>query len=136
MSETPLTKKLGIKPGCRLLILNAPAGYLHMLDPLPGGAVVQVANSGQYDFVQCFVHSQADIERYAPVAIPAVKSEGLLWFSYPKISSHVKTDVTRDSGWERLKREGLRPVTQIAIDNIWSALRFRPANQVRSAKKE
>ena len=62
----------------------------------------------------------------------ALKLGGLLWFSYPKKSSKVETDITRDVGWDALGSTGLRPVTQVAIDDTWSALRFRPVVDVKS----
>jgi len=57
----------------------------------------------------------------------------LLWIAYPKQSSGIKTDVNRDILWQLSLQTGLRPVTQIAIDETWSALRFRPAERVGSA---
>jgi len=64
------------------------------------------------------------------VAIAALKYDGLLWISYPKRSSKVETDLTRDRGWEVMTEAGLRPVTQVSIDALWSALRFRPLERV------
>jgi hypothetical protein len=60
----------------------------------------------------------------------AVKQDGLLWVSYPKRSSKVETDISRDVGWEVMAEAGLRPVTQVSIDEIGSALRFRPVEAV------
>ena len=54
----------------------------------------------------------------------------LLWLSYPKRSSKVETDLSRDVGWEVVADAGLRPVTQVSIDETWSALRFRPVERV------
>jgi hypothetical protein len=130
MAETSLIKKLGMKPGQKILILNAPEGYIQTLGTLPENAEVQMRVEGKFDFVQVFVHNKADVDNYAVMAIQVLKSGGLLWFSYPKKSSKVKTDITRDIGWEAPKSVGWRPVTQIAIDETWSALRFRPESEV------
>jgi hypothetical protein len=131
MTDTPLQKKLGIKPGQTLLVLHAPEGYLHLLGVLPEGATLSTNAQGTGDFVQVFVRERADVSRTAATAVQALKPGGLLWFSYPKKTSGVKTDITRDHGWDDLLSAGLRPVTQIAIDETWSALRFRPLSEVK-----
>lgn len=126
MGESTLAKKLGIKPGQRLLLLRIPEGYRQLLGVLPEGATVAETAGGTFDFVQLFVSHRAELEREAPQAIRAVTCDGLLWIAYPKKSSKVKSDITRDVGWEVMYEARLGPVTQIAIDEVWSALRFRP----------
>jgi hypothetical protein len=132
--DAALIKKLQIKPGYRVLVLNAPDGYLERLTPLPEGATVTHAPGGGFDVVHAFAGNQAELNKIAPIAIAAVKPGGVLWFSYPKQSAKVATDITRDRGWELVTGAGLRGVTQIAIDDTWSALRFRPATDVRSRR--
>ncbi len=131
MADTSLIKKLGIKPGQKLLILNAPDGYLATLGTLPEGAEVKTNADGTFDLVQIFLYNKADVDRYGPMAIQAVKQGGLLWFTYPKKTSKIKSDITRDIGWESVRTMDWRPVTQIAIDETWSALRFRPESEVK-----
>jgi hypothetical protein len=63
-------------------------------------------------------------------AVEAVKYDGVLWVSYPKKSSGVETDLHRDMRWHVLEEAGLRPVMQVAIDEVWSALRWGPAERV------
>ena len=132
METNPLIKKLRIQPGQRLLILNAPEGYLSNLGQLPDGVEVKDVPDGVFDFVQVFVKSITELEKQVPVAIKAVKYDGLLWICYPKQSSGIKTDINRDTGWSVVQKAGLRPVTQVAIDDTWSALRFRPVERVGS----
>jgi hypothetical protein len=140
MAETPLVKKLGIKPGYKLLILNAPEGYLTTLGALPEGVEVRteakdtVGISGPFDAVQLFAHSKADVDQFAPGAIRAVKSDGLLWISYPKKSSKIKTDIHRDVGWDAVVKAGFEGVSLISVDDTWSAMRFRPASEVKSRR--
>lgn len=130
MATTPLSKKLRIQPGQRILILNAPGGYFEELGPLPEDVEMAQAPDGEFDFVHLFVKNVTELERLGPVAIDAVVHDGLLWISYPKKSSKATTDLTRDVGWDVVAEAGLRPVTQVSIDNVWSALRFRPVEQV------
>jgi hypothetical protein len=132
VETNPLIKKLRIQPGQRLLILNAPEGYLSNLGQLPDGVEVKDVPDGVFDFVQVFVKSITELEKQVPVAIKAVKYDGLVWICYPKQSSGIKTDINRDTGWSVVQKAGLRPVTQVAIDDTWSALRFRPVERVGS----
>jgi hypothetical protein len=131
MAQSSLIKKLRIKPGQRITIMNAPPGYLEQLGDLPEGVELADEPEGTCDFVHLFVKSVAEIERFGPAAIRAVKYDGLLWISYPKRSSKVETDISRDVGWDVINEAGLRAVTQVSIDDVWSALRFRPSDRVR-----
>jgi hypothetical protein len=130
MSKTALVKKLRIQSGQRVLILNPPPGYLDALGDLPEGVEVTQESEGAFDFVHLFVKNVAELERLGPTAVETVKYDGLLWISYPKRSSKVETDLTRDVGWEVVAEAGLRPVTQVSVDETWSALRFRPIQRV------
>jgi hypothetical protein len=131
MAKTTLVKKLRIQAGQRVLVLNAPEGYVDSLSDLPEGVEMSTRpEGGGYDFVHLFVLDSAELHALLPGATTAVKYDGLLWVSYPKKSSKVKTDLSRDVLWELMKETGLRPVTQISVDSTWSALRFRPAEEV------
>jgi hypothetical protein len=130
MAKSSLVKKLRIQPGQHLLILNPPSGYIQSLGELPEGIEVSDEPDGKYDFVHLFVKDSDEFEQLTQSAIKVVEYDGLLWISYPKRSSKVPTDLSRDVLWEMMGDTGLRPVTQISIDTVWSALRFRPAEQV------
>ncbi|WP_437585734.1 YdeI/OmpD-associated family protein [Sorangium sp. So ce1000] len=130
-TSSPLTRKLQIKPDHRLLILGAPDGFAAALDPLPEGVTVATAARGQFDVVHLFVRRARDLEEKAPKAIGAVRDGGVLWISYPKRSSGVETDLTRDVGWQVVEAAGWGGVAQVAIDATWSALRFKPEVAVK-----
>ena len=130
MVNSPLLKKLGVKPGHRLLVLNAPDGYLDQLSPLPEKAELATKGKGPFDVVQLFVKNKAQVDRDAAKAMQAVKPRGLLWIAYPKKSSKIETDISRDVGWETMKKADWEGVAIVAIDETWSALRFRPAADV------
>jgi hypothetical protein len=127
---TPLAKKLRIQAGQRLLIVNAPEGYIDSLEDLPEGITISEKPDGEFDFVHLFVKNSAQYAEFGPATVRAIKYDGLLWVSYPKRSSKVATDLSRDSMWELLADSGLRPVTQVSIDAVWSAVRFRPTELV------
>ena len=130
MTKSSLMKKLRIQAGQRVLILNPPAGYVETLGDLPEGVKLSDKPEGTFDFVHLFVRDSNELGDLAPEAMAAVAYDGLLWISYPKRSSKVETDLTRDVLWELMMETGLRPVTQVSIDDVWSALRFRPAEKV------
>ena len=121
-----LAQKLQLKPGQRMAVLNAPQGYLERPAVEMEGIMVSAQATGKPEAVLLFVNKLAEAERLAPRAIRAIKSDGLLWIAYPKGTSRLKTDVNRDRLWEALKPTGWRPVRQIALDEVWSAMRFRP----------
>lgn len=133
MVDTSLVKKLGIKPKQRVLIQYAPEGYsdqIGALLPVDVELVTTPASSGNFDLVLQFVRNKAEVEKDIPKAIELVKPGGRLWISYPKQSSKVPTDINRDILWKVFPNSEWRPVTQISIDEIWSALRFRPKSEV------
>jgi hypothetical protein len=125
-----LVKKLRMQSGQRALLLNAPSGYLESLDDLPEGITVCEAPEGKFDFVHLFVMDSSELDSLLPAAMGAVTYDGIFWISYPKKSAKVETDLSRDVLWELVAGTGLRPVTQVSVDAVWSALRFRPAEQV------
>ncbi|HYO89253.1 MAG TPA: hypothetical protein VER79_11430 [Candidatus Limnocylindrales bacterium] len=64
-------------------------------------------------------------------AILAVKPGGVFWACYPKLTGEIKTDITRDKGWDALTGAGWRGVAQVSVDGTWSALRFRPETDIK-----
>lgn len=127
-----LAEKLRVESGQKLLLWKAPDGYRELLGDLPDDASVSTQRRGSFDFVHLFVGSRADVERDAQKAVDAVKAGGLLWISYPKGGSGVETDISRDSLWQAMKPTGWRPVTQVSLDDTWSAIRFRPEADVKA----
>lgn len=129
MTDTALIKKLQIKPGMRLLVLNAPLDFLARMEGLE---VDQTPGEGEYDFVQLFAANGAELMQRGAVGSGAVRLDGLLWMTYPKLSGKIKSDLSRERVWELIAPLGLRPVSQISIDDTWSALRFRPNERVNA----
>ena len=134
MSQRSLTQKLLIKPNYKVLVMNAPQGYADMLLPLPEGAALSTTPGTNFDCVLAFVYSRADVESYTRTAAKAVKPDGLLWFAYPKKTSKIKTDITRDVGWDTIYGMGWQGVAMIAIDDTWAAMRYRPDEKVKRQK--
>jgi hypothetical protein len=131
MGDAALIKKLGIKPGQRAAIINPPDGYADRIGP-PQGVETTTDLNGTFDFVQVFAKDRATLDRHLTSAHAVLKPGGLFWISYPKGSSKVPTDLNRDVFWDALEHLGVRPVTQVSVDEVWSALRFRPFAEVGS----
>ncbi len=121
-----LAAKLKLKPNARAALVRAPEGYLDQLGPLPAGVTVATGLRGQFDWVQIFVKNQSEISALAPQAVAALKPTSLLWISFPKGSSKMQTDLTRDKGWEALHAYDLRWVTLVSVNDTWSAFAMRP----------
>jgi hypothetical protein len=131
MPASSLAKKLGMKSGMRIAIINPPPGYVDRLGPIPHAPVEECDNPGQYDFIQIFVTSEEDLRRFAHPALSTLADNGILWFSYPKKSGSIVSAVTRDRGWDILTRAGYRPVAAVSADDNWSCLRFRRTDAVK-----
>jgi hypothetical protein len=135
VTANPLARKLGIKPGMRALIIGAPAPYLKLLAPLPEDVTITSTAQGANPFVQFFPTSLADLGKSVPSLLRHVAGGALLWIAYPKKTSGIESDLSRDSIAKAMKGTGWRPVSTIAIDEVWSALRFRPVGDVKSKRK-
>jgi hypothetical protein len=130
--KTPVARKLGMNPGMRALIIAPPPGYLKLLAPLPDGLTVSSRAGGMYPFVQVFATRLSEISRIAQKLSKHAAPNALVWISYPKKSSKTGGDLSRDLIREAMSVTGWRTVSIVAIDEVWSALRFRPAGQVGS----
>lgn len=130
MTVSPLAKKLLIKPGHRIAVMNAPAGHADKLRPLPQGAELVDWPTEAVDVVQVFVRDSSELERVGPAAVKAMKPDGLLWVCYPKGGKRAGTDLHRDILWDLMgKQSSLVGVSLVAVDETWSAMRFRPADK-------
>ena len=126
MSDGALVKKLKIKPGQRAALVNAPAGYVEELSPLPAGVELSQALDGQYDWLQLFVKNTGELGQLIGPAVKALGPQGTLWICFPKGSSKIQTDLTRDHGWESVGEANLKWITLISVNDTWSAFGLRP----------
>jgi hypothetical protein len=128
-------KKLRLAAGQRIAVLNAPPGYLSRLVPGPADIGNAIQPSQAYDVVQLFVNSVDELRRLGPPAIGAVKPSGLLWITYPKGGqTGGATDLPATPWWtkrdvlgEITSVTGYKPVAFVAIDDNYTALRFKRA---------
>ena len=130
MEISALAKKLRLQNLERGIILNSPDGFLESLGEIPGELSSGIEKFVQYDFAHLFIKNKAELDLFINQVLQCIEYDAILWISYPKGSSGVETDVNRDTLWADLLGKGIRPVTQVSIDNVWSAIRFRPADAV------
>jgi hypothetical protein len=133
-----ILKKLNFKDqGQPVLVINAPKSYDEIKAAFEG-EVHQQARLAMYDFVQVFGTSNEELQSNAKKAVTYVKEDGLLWLCYPKKSSKVYkgSDCSRDTVTGMLSEEGYEPVRQIAIDDDWSALRFRKPEKIKKMVRD
>ncbi len=123
-SGTPLVVKLGIRPGTRLGLLGAPAGFDDALGTLPRGVVVRRRAQSELDVIVAFCTQRAELERRLPGWRRRLHPAGGLWLAWPKRSSGAATDLGEASVRELGLAACLVDNKVCAIDATWSALRF------------
>jgi hypothetical protein len=123
-SGTPLVKKLGIKAGFCIAILNAPADYDATLGELPPDVTRYDELQDALDFIQFFTRERLEYESHYEALKNALKKDGALWISWPKKASKVPTDLTEDYIRDFALANGLVDVKVAAVDNVWSGLKL------------
>ena len=131
-----LHAKFRLKPGLRLAAADAPKGFKTSLEPLPEGAKWVPPKAG-FDQLHCFVHMQADLREALTRWEPYINEGQILWMYFPKGSSGIQTDLTRDRGWEPFHQQGAswQQLTLISLNDTWSAFGFRKTAPAVAAKK-
>jgi len=124
-SSTPLDKKLGIKEGFKIILLNPPEYYLNLFESLPSNIeFVEGIGDEQVDFIHFFTKSEKELQSQILGLKSNLQPNGMIWVSWPKKASKVPTDV-HDSIVRRVGLEsGLVDVKVCAVDEIWSGLKF------------
>ena len=123
MPESTLAKKMKLKSGLKAAVINAPENYVDMLKH---NTALSPTLNGKFDWIQIFVRDKAELDALAPKATKALKSESMLWISFPKGTSKIQTDLTRDKGWDVLRDLDLKWINLISVNETWSAFALRP----------
>ncbi|WDF75729.1 YdeI/OmpD-associated family protein [Mucilaginibacter sp. KACC 22773] len=126
-----LTKKLQIKPNSRWLLHNAPANFLDSLLPLPDDAEIVFNTVGSFNGILLFIINSQELASELKVIIPVLNDDAVFWIIYPKKTSKIATDLEMMSSWTEPAVYGLRPVASAAVNETWTALRFRPHDKVK-----
>ena len=132
---TTLFKKLNFKDQEQILVVNAPTSFDKELNYI--GEFTEVMKNVKkietIDFAIIFVLTQEQIDNTIELIFPKLNGDAVLWFCYPKgTSKKYKCGFNRDTGWETLGNYNLEGVRQVAIDEDWSALRFRKTEYIKT----
>ncbi|TVQ93786.1 MAG: hypothetical protein EA393_01810 [Bacteroidetes bacterium] len=130
----PLFKKLNYKGQKEIFALNAPTSFEKELNEMQDYAAIRkdINKTKEIEFAIAFVTLQQEIDQLAKTIAPLIKGDAIIWFCYPKTSSKkYKCDFNRDTGWSVMGKLNMEGVRQVAIDEDWSALRFRKVEYIK-----
>lgn len=125
MPEIRLSERLLIKPGYKVLFVNAPEGYNKVLGRMPDKVIILDQYEEDIDVIQVFIKSAAEMETHLNILKPLLKPLGAFWVSFPKSNSNITTDIDRDILEAYASGLGLKSAGLISLDKTWSALRFK-----------
>jgi len=130
----PVIKKLNYKNQEKVLVLNSPVEFQLVLNELKDlSSVDQFIRETEYEYILIFVKKVQEIEEFSALITQNISEDAVFWVAYPKKSSKkYSSDINRDNGWQSLGDIGFEGIRQVAIDNDWSALRFRQARLIKS----
>ncbi len=135
-----LLKKLNFKNQGKILVLNAPEEFSRSLQQFRAFAAVdEAAGTEMYSFVLVFVKNEGEIGASLRQIKDRLSDDAVFWYAYPKkASKKYKAELDREHGWKDLGELGYEPVRQVAIDDDWSAVRFRQVHRIKkfTRKKE
>lgn len=127
-------KKLNYKTQKQIYIVNAPTSFKKEMDEMSLLTSIKTSLAGvkRIEFFLAFVTRQQEVDELTRKVVPLMEGDGILWFAYPKgTSKKYKCEFNRDTGWGVLGKHDYEPVRAIAIDEDWSALRFRNAENIK-----
>ena len=132
-----LFQKLNLKDQTEIIVLNAPPSFERELAGLTGvGVVRELKKTKSVGFALAFATKQAEVDTMAKALAAKATGDALLWFAYPKgTSKRYRCEFNRDTGWNVLRTLGFDSVRVVAIDEDWSALRFRRVGYIKAAGK-
>lgn len=126
--------KLNLKDQKEIVVENAPASFEPDIASLKGVTVRRsMSETKQVEFSLTFATKQREVDSLAKTVGRKVAGDAIVWIAYPKKSSKKYTcEFNRDSGWPSMGEAGFEPVRMVAIDEDWSALRFRRAEFIKN----
>ena len=129
--------KLNLKDQKQIAVLGAPGSFGSELAALKDVEVLRdLKKAKEVGFSLAFVTTQGQVDTLAPAIARKAEGDAVVWFAYPKGSSKkYRSEISRDHGWDALGQEGFEPVRMVAIDEDWSALRFRRAAFIKNMKR-
>jgi len=128
MATPEVLKKLYYKAEGITLIINCPESLQSLFHKAYDSSVLKK----EYDFLLLFARDQEELKTLLPAGLPMGK-DAFVWLAYPKKSSKIKSDLSRDLLGEMLESQSYRPVAMVSIDSDWSAMRFRQRDSIKQS---
>ena len=130
--------KLNLKDQKVIVVVNAPQSFEKELAGLRNVTVKRSPEgAAQIDFSLAFVTKKNEVDSLATSIGGKAKGDALVWFAYPKGSSKkYKCEFNRDTGWDAVGKQGFEPVRMVAIDEDWSAVRFRRVEFIKKMTRD
>lgn len=122
-SKTPLIKKLGIKQGMRVCLIQAPPHYNDLTGPMPDQVIVSDL-AGTLDFIHYFSMGASELSEDFPRLKTHLDKKGMIWISWPKGKSGVPTDLNGNIVRQIGLDTGLVDIKVCSVDEVWSGLKF------------
>ena len=135
----PIFAKLHYKAQPEIVVLNVPDEFVSIVEEMRPLATILTdpQQVQEVSFAIAFVKTQDKVDELSTLLAAKLPGDGVLWLAYPKGSSKkYKCDFNRDTGWAVLGKLGFETVRQVAIDNDWSALRFRRVEYVKKMTRQ
>jgi hypothetical protein len=137
MAVSGVFAKLQLKDQADIVVLDAPPSFEKPLKALKGVRVHRDITVPRVDFAIAFVMRHPELEKHARALAKRAGGDAVIWFAYPKGSSkRYRTELNRDTGWQVLGDLGFEAVRMVAIDEDWSATRFRRPEYIKSMKRD
>jgi len=133
---TSTAQKLKIKENSTLLTINAPADFKKNIGDLPKGVKIS-PDTKSYNQVHWFVLNKAQMDKELDKVVKLIKDDVTLWIYYPKGTSKLQTDLTRDKGWDNLlKHDELGWISLVSFDDTWSTFGSRLKTEADNKREE
>jgi hypothetical protein len=132
----PLLKKMNWKEGMKIIVWNVPTELLELVETWKKEGLI-ASEKGKPDFMLAFVQTEEEVEKYFSKMHELSPEDEAIWMAYPKgTSKRYKSQINRDKGWKYLGRFEYEGVRQIAIDEDWSAMRFRKIRFIKTMTRK
>lgn len=135
-TTTPLAKKLGLKPGYHVKIINMPSHYFDLFDDLPDALHLNGSSKHKKNLIHFFVTQKKELDKTLPQLRGEILPDGIIWVSWPKKAAKAATDITENTIRELALATGLVDVKVCAVDETWSGLKLVIPVKDREAVKK
>ncbi|HEX8677150.1 MAG TPA: hypothetical protein VF700_08020 [Segetibacter sp.] len=123
-SGTPLARKLGIKEGFKIRLVNQPQYYFQLFDDFPENVSIKTDKKSKKNLIHYFTKEASELIENINLLKNEIELNGIIWISWPKKASKITTDITEDTVRNLALKNGLVDIKVCAVDQIWSGLKL------------